>query len=108
MSYVEGAAREALRSAQTDIAKARQHFWLVAGILGLIHLVTVHPYLSASRQIDGLELQVATSEALLAKLNPQIDRLEAAGQTVGSALRAHLSDATREMIDGLARLSMLV
>lgn len=104
MSYVQEVAREALRSAHTDLFKARRNLVLVAGVLALLHLLTVYPYLEASREIVGVEASMAENDRLLTQLEPAIERLKQASDSAGSQLGDLLFSVTGEMIADFAEL----
>jgi len=108
MSYIETVAREALKTAHTDFVKARRTWLLVAGILALIHLLTVHPYLKTSRDIAGLEASMAANAALVSILDPEIARLKQASKSAGRRLNERLSAATEDMIDQFTALRRAV
>jgi hypothetical protein len=104
MSYIQEVARDALQAAHTDHVKARRTLLLVAGVLALIHLLTVYPYLEASREIAGIEATMATNATLLAQLEPETLRLRQAGDSAGKQLTDLLGGVTTEMIDRFAAL----
>jgi hypothetical protein len=108
MSYIQEVARDALQAAGSDLAKARRAFMLVAGILALIHLLTVYPYLQASREIVGVEKTIGDNAALLARIEPRIAALKKAGESAASALADLLDGVTKEMIRRFDELRDLV
>jgi hypothetical protein len=108
MSYIQEVARDALQGAHADHVRARRTLLLVAGVLALIHLLTVYPYLEASREVAGVETSMAANAALLAQLEPEIDRLRQAGDSAGSQLTDLLGGVTSEMIGRFADLRILV
>jgi hypothetical protein len=108
MSYIEGIAREALKTAHGDLVKARRNLLLAAGLLALIHLLTVHPYLKTSREIANLEASMAANNALVSRLDPEIERLQTASQSAGKRLDDLLDGATEEMIGKFADLRQAV
>ena len=108
MSYIEEVARGALQEAHTDLAKARRTLLPVAGVLALIHLLTVYPYLEASREIAGIEASMAANADLLAELRPEIEKLQEAGASAGTRLSALLDGVTGEMVARFADLRTLV
>ena len=108
MSYIEGVARDALQAAHTDLAKARRTLLPVAGVLALIHLLTVYPYLEASREIAGIEATMAANAGLLAQLSPEIEALQEAGADAGVRLSTLLEGVTAEMVGRFADLRTLV
>lgn len=108
MSYIEGIARESLKTAYTDLVKARRNLLLVAGLLALIHLLTVHPFLKTSREIVSLEASMAANNALVSRLDPEIERLQKARQSAGKRLDDLLDGATEEMIGKFADLRQAI
>jgi hypothetical protein len=104
MSYIQEVARDALQAAHTDQVRARRTLVLVAGVLALIHLLTVYPYLEASREIAGIETSMASNAALLAQLEPETLRLREAGDSAGMQLTDLLDGVTDEMVDRFAAL----
>jgi hypothetical protein len=108
MSYIGDVARGALQAAHVDLAKARRTLLPVAGVLALIHLLTVYPYLEASREIAGIEASMAANASLLAELEPEIEALQAAGASAGTQLSALLNGVTAEMVASFADLRELV
>ncbi|MGH8721303.1 MAG: hypothetical protein ACREU4_04930, partial [Burkholderiales bacterium] len=108
MSYIEEVARDALQAAHTDLAKARRSLLPVAGVLALIHLLTVYPYLGASREIAGIETTMAANAGLLAQLDPEIAKLQAAGAGAGAQLATLLDGVTAEMVGRFAELRTMV
>jgi len=108
MSYIGDVARGALQAAHTDLAKARRTLLPVAGVLALIHLLTVHPYLEASREIAAIEASMAANAGLLAELEPEIEALREAGTSAGTQLSALLDGITAEMVASFADLRELV
>jgi hypothetical protein len=108
MSYIEEVARDALQAAHADLAKARRTLLPVAGVLALIHLLTVYPYLETSREIAGIEAQVAANATLLAQLEPEIAQLQEAGASAGARLSGLLDGVTAEMVGRFADLRTLV
>lgn len=55
MGYIEDISRSALTAAHNDLAKGRRGLLLGVGILALVHLLTVYPYLRVSRELEGQE-----------------------------------------------------
>jgi hypothetical protein len=108
MSYIEEIGRGALQVAHTDLARARRSLLPVAGVLALIHLLTVYPYLQASRQIVGIETSMAANAGLLAEIGPEIEALREAGASAGAQLNALLDGVTAEMVASFANLRSLV
>jgi hypothetical protein len=108
MSYIEGIARESLKTAHGDLVKARRNLLLAVGLLALVHLLTVHPYLKTSREIVSLEASMAANTALVSRLDPEIERLQTARQSAGKRLDDLLDGATEEMIDRFADLRQAV
>jgi hypothetical protein len=104
MSYVQEIARDALKTAYADLVKARGGLLLAAGVLALIHLLSVYPYLEASRTIAAVEAAMADNDRLLAQLAPGIERLKQAGDSAEAGLKDLLSRVTDEMIDRFAEL----
>jgi hypothetical protein len=108
MSYIEQIARDALQAAYTDLAKARRTLLPVAGVLALIHLLTVYPYLEASREIAGIETTMAGNSGLLAALEPEIAKLQEASASAEAQLTTLLKGVTAEMVGSFAGLRSLV
>lgn len=108
MTTIGEIARDALQTAHGDLAKARRSLLLAAGVLALIHLLTVYPYLEASREIAGVEASMAANAGLLARLEPEIERLRQAGDAAGSRLTGLLNGITEEMVGRFADLRTLV
>jgi hypothetical protein len=108
MSYIEDVARDALQAAHADLAKARRTLLPVAGVLALIHLLTVYPYLEASREIAGIETSMAANAGLLAELEPEIEALQEAGASAGAQLTTLLNGVTADMVGSFAGLRTLV
>ena len=108
MSYVEDVARSALNTAHSDLAKAHRALLLIAGLLALIHLLTVHPYLRVSREMEAITTQRDAEDALLARLNPEIERLRTAQKDAGEQITDVLDRATKRMMEHFTRLRALV
>ena len=108
MSYIEQVARDALQAAYTDLAKARRTLLPVAGVLALIHLLTVYPYLEASREIAAIETTLAANTGLLAALEPEIAKLQEASASAEAQLTTLLKGVTAEMVGSFAGLRSLV
>ena len=108
MSYIEEVARDALQAAYTDLAKARRTLLPVAGVLALIHLLTVYPYLEASREIAAIETTMAANTGLLAALEPEIAKLQVASASAEAQLTTLLKGVTAEMVGSFAGLRSLV
>jgi hypothetical protein len=108
MGYIEQVARDALQAAYADLAKARRTLLPVAGVLALIHLLTVYPYLEASREIAGIEASMAANGGLLAALEPEIEKLQEASASAGAQLTTLLKGVTAEMVGSFAGLRSLV
>jgi hypothetical protein len=108
MSYIEQVARDALQAAYTDLAKARRTLLPVAGVLALIHLLTVYPYLEASREIAAIETTMAANTGLLAALEPEIAKLQEASASAETQLTTLLKGVTAEMVGSFAGLRSLV
>jgi hypothetical protein len=108
MSYIEQVARDALQAAYTDLAKARRTLLPVAGVLALIHLLTVYPYLEASREIAAIETTMAANTGLLAALEPEIAKLQEASASAEAQLTTLLKGVTAEMVGSFAGLRSLV
>jgi hypothetical protein len=108
MSYIEDVARDALQAAHADLARARRTLLPVAGVLALIHLLTVYPYLEASREIAGIETSMAANAGLLAEIEPEIEVLQEAGTSAGAQLNVLLDGVTAEMVGSFAGLRSLV
>ena len=75
MSYIEDVARGTLQETYADLVKARRALLPVAGVLALIHLLTVHPYLETSREIADVEGAMAANDGLLTRIKPEMDQL---------------------------------
>lgn len=108
MSYIKDVARDALKTAHTDLVKARRTLLLAASLVALIHLLTVHPYLKTSREIASLETSMAANTALVSRLDPEIEQLQEARQSAGKRLDNLLGSATEEMIGKFADLRQAV
>lgn len=108
MSYIEEIARGTLQAAHADLARARRTLLPVAGVLALIHLLTVYPYLEASREIVGIEASMAANAGLLAEIGPEIEALQEAAASAGAQLNALLEGVTAEMVASFAELRSLV
>src|SRR5919108_2697132 len=108
MSYIEQVARDALQAAYTDLAKARRTLLPIAGVLALIHLLTVYPYLEASREIAAIETTMAANTGLLAALEPEIAKLQEASASAEAQLTTLLKGVTAEMVGSFAGLRSLV
>jgi hypothetical protein len=108
MSYIEEVARDALQAAYADLAKARRTLLPVAGVLALIHLLTVYPYLETSSEIAGIEASMAANAGLLAGLEPEIKKLQEASASAGVQLTGLLDGVTDEMVQSFANLRTLV
>ena len=108
MSYIEQVARDALQAAYTELAKARRTLLPVAGVLALIHLLTVYPYLEASREIAAIETTMAANTGLLAALEPEIAKLQEASASAEAQLTTLLKGVTAEMVGSFAGLRSLV
>ncbi|SME88269.1 hypothetical protein SAMN06265365_10178 [Tistlia consotensis] len=108
MSYIQTVACEALTAARSDLLKARRILLLAAGLLALIHLLSVHPYLKTAREIAALEAEMAGNAALLARLDPEIERLRTAEQSAGQRVDRLLDAVTAEMIGRFAALRTMV
>ena len=104
MSYIEQVARDALQAAYTDLAKARRTLLPVAGVLALIHLLTVYPYLEASREIAAIETTLAANTGLLAALEPEIAKLQEASASAEAQLTTLLKGVTAGSFAGLRSL----
>lgn len=98
MSFVEGIARDALVGAHRDLEKGRRLFLLIAGLMALVHLLTVHPYLRISTQTEGLEASIAEKSAVLDDLAPEVERLARLQESSRERLRSTLEKATTAMI----------
>ena len=108
MSYIEGVSRDALQAAYGDLAKARRALLPVAGVLALVHLLTVHPYLETAREIAGIEGSMQANAGLLAELEPEIEALQQASASAGTQLKVLLDGVTAEMVDRFAGLRAMV
>jgi len=108
MSFIEDIAREALKIAYENRIKAQRSVMLGAGLLALIHLLTVYPYLEVSTEIVVLEGSMAANTALVSRLDPEIERLKVAGKSAGERLDELLSRTTEEMIHNFGHLRNLV
>jgi hypothetical protein len=108
VSTIEEIARDALQAAHADLAKARRNLLLAAGVLALIHLLTVYPYLEASQEIAGVEASMAANAGLLDRLEPEIESLRKAGDSAGDRLSTLLDSVTKKMVDRFADLRTLV
>ena len=108
MSYIEDTARDALKAAHLDLTKARRTLVLAAGLLALIHLLNVYPYLRLSSAIAGAERSMEANSALVAQLDPEIERLRTAGERASARLDTLLKGVTDEMIRDFAELRGLV
>ncbi len=104
MTYIQDVTREALQTASSDIMKSRRTLLLVAGILALVHVLTVYPYLETSKEITQVEQEIANNATVLARLEPEIERLRDAGTGAHSNLSGLLDGVTEEMIARFAGL----
>ena len=108
MSLIEEVARDTLTTAHDTLAKARRSLLLAAGLLALLHLLTVHPYLKAAREIAEIEASRAANTALLSELEPEIENLRAASDKAVRMLDALLDKTTNRMVTDFADLRALV
>ena len=108
MSYIEDTARDALKAAHLDLTRGRRTLVLVAGLLALIHLLNVHPYLRVAGALAAVERSMEANAALVAQLEPEIERLRTAEKGATARLEAVLKRATDEMIRDFADLRHLV
>ncbi len=108
MSYIRDVAREALQTASSDIVRARRTLVLVVGILALIHVLTVYPYLLTSKELVRVENDIAENAALLAGIEPEIRRLREAGERANVGLIGFLDGVTEEMIGRFEDLRIFV
>ncbi|WP_422367097.1 hypothetical protein [Pelagibius sp.] len=104
MSFVEGIARDALVGAHRDVGKGRRLFLLIAGLMALVHLLTVHPYLRISTETAGLEASIAQKTAILDELAPELEQLARLQKNSREALKSTLERATTAMIKDFKRL----
>jgi hypothetical protein len=108
MSHIEDIARNAMITAHSDLVKARRLLLLVAGLLALIHMLTVYPYLHVFQEISQIEPRLKTDVALLSQLDSEINRLRTAEQNASLQIEKILTGATREMMNRFERLGRLV
>ena len=108
MADIRDLARESLLAAQADIAKARRTLPLAAGVLALVHLLTVHPYIETGRDIAAVSALIAANGALLTGLDPDIATLQQTAERAESDLQSLLGETTEAMIGRFARLRELV
>lgn len=104
MSFVEGIARDALVGAHRDLGKGRRLFLLIAGLMALVHLLTVHPYLRISTQTAGLEASIAQKTSVLNGLAPELEQLARLQKSSHEALKSTLERATTTMIADFKKL----
>lgn len=108
MGYIEEIARGALQAAHADLATARRTLLPVAGVLALIHLLTVYPYLETSREMAVIESSMTANAGLLAQLEPEIEELQEASASAGAQLATLLDGVTADMVGSFAGLRSLV
>lgn len=108
MSDIADIAGDALKSAHTDFVKSRRNLWLAVALLALIHLLSVSPYLKASREIATIDGSMRANATLVARLSPDVERLKRGGERAAERLDALLGGATEGMIAEFAALRQLV
>ncbi len=108
MNHIEKIARDTLTTAHDTLSKSRRNLLFAAGLLALIHLLTVHPYLKAAGEITRIEASMATNTTLVTALDSKINKLRAASDKVGRMLDALLERTTNRMITDFADLRTLV
>jgi len=108
MADIRDLARESLLAAQADIAKARRTLPLAAGVLALVHLLTVHPYIETGRDIAAVSARIAANGVLLAGLDPDIATLQQTAEGAEGDLQNLLGETTEAMIGRFARLRELI
>lgn len=108
MSYVAEAAREALRAAGANFRQARRTLFLAAGVLALLHLLTVGPYIGTAKRLAGIEAAMQANQALLAAVDPNVASLADASSHAEKLLTAALDRATQQMIGQFQALQPLV
>lgn len=108
MSYVAEAAREALRAAGANFRQARRTLFLAAGVLALLHLLTVGPYIGTAKRLAGIEAAMQANQALLAAVDPNVASLADASSHAEKLLTEALESATQQMIGKFQALQPLV
>ncbi|HUF56769.1 MAG TPA: hypothetical protein VMM55_09445 [Thermohalobaculum sp.] len=104
MTAIADIANETLRQAQQEIYQARRRLLLAALLLALVHLLTVTPYLDATRQSQELRQEMEQTRLLLSEVEPEIERLKSAEKAVGEEVEKLVGGATERMIDGFRSL----
>ena len=90
---------EALSAARVEFAQARRRIALSMGLLFLVHLLTVYPYLKLQRSSQILEAKLEKREELAEKLDTSVAALDVSGNTIKNRLQSSLKDGTQRMID---------
>ena len=104
MAVLEEIARDALDQARKDIARNRRALIVAIGVLALVHLLTIGPYLRTSRDVAIVERDITQSRVVVGQLNAQIDSLRSARTTAEDDLGTILRAATDQMISDFAGL----
>ncbi|MCA8929719.1 MAG: hypothetical protein KDC18_16775, partial [Alphaproteobacteria bacterium] len=108
MSYVADAARDTLKASGVALRQARRTLYLAAGVLALLHLLTVAPYIAASKTLADIEAAMAANRALLAAVDPGVASLAEAGKRAQRRLEETLREATDDMIGRFNALRPLI
>lgn len=104
MDTIRAFSTESLKTAHADLVRARRALPVAAGVLVLIHLLTVHPYLTTRGQIAGLETAIDANAALAATLGPEIQKLKAATRQADKRIADLLERTSLTMIDRFGAL----
>ena len=104
MAALEEIARDALDQARKDLARNRRVLVVAIGVLALVHLLTIGPYLRTSRDAAIVELDITQTREVVSQLSAQIDSLQAARTTAENDLGTILRAATDRMISDFAGL----
>lgn len=104
MSAMQAVATETLKGAQQEIASARRRLYLAVMVFGLLHLLTVAPYLDAARRMEALQPAISANAKLLAELEPEMARLRDAETSAARQIESLLQTATARLVEDFSAL----
>lgn len=98
MNAIEDIVCDALKTARSEVLGARRMLFLSVGVLAIIHLLTVSPYLATSQKLGELTISMKANTELVAQLDPEIEKLRQAEDSARRKLDRLLEDVTKSMI----------
>jgi hypothetical protein len=108
MNAVQTMAVETLKAARETIVRARRRLFTAIGVLALMHLLIIAPYLDAVGQMQDLKPKITVTTTLIQEIDPRIKELRETEEASSEKVAELLEAATKDMIGDFAVLKRMI